>query len=527
MAASASTVKVTFLGDAKQLNRVAQDVSAKTSSMGDKFKKYGKVAALGMAAAGAAVGAVGLKLFDHGAQLEAMGNKAATVFGDQIGTVKKWAKANAAGMGLTSREVMGLAANFGDLLIPMGFTRKQATKMSTDVVGLAGALSQWSGGTVTAANAADILAKAMLGERDGLKALGISITDNDVKSRLLKNGTDKLTGAALEQAKATATQQLIFEKSTDAQAAYKEGGNKLLTAQNALKSKMRELYDEAAVRLIPVFTRLSTWVVDKVIPALERMWKEHAPAVKEAFADVKRTIEENEPAIRDLLKAFGEVAKFVVTQAIPALVDLGSKVVTSLLAIRNAGYEVQKAVLTMVGGMLDSFGVVFRALARIPGPFQDNFKAAARAVDGAKAQVDALKTAIDVAAKPKTVKVNAKVIGREAARDLRKAIENIKSKTVTVTVVQTQLNNIGKVPYGKRAHGGPVLAGRPYLVGERGPEMIVPKAAGTVMDANRTAGMGGTTNYNVVIHGSLDERMDEQSIAAMLRRVEMLAGTGR
>jgi phage-related minor tail protein len=40
-----------------------------------------------------------------------------------------------------------------------------------------------------------------------------------------------------------------------------------------------------------------------------------------------------------------------------------------------------------------------------------------------------------------------------------------------------------------RAAGGPVLAGRPYLVGERGPELIVPRAPGQVIP-NHALGRG-------------------------------------
>ncbi len=43
---------------------------------------------------------------------------------------------------------------------------------------------------------------------------------------------------------------------------------------------------------------------------------------------------------------------------------------------------------------------------------------------------------------------------------------------------------------GARAEGGPVSAGVPYLVGERGPELIVPKAAGTVVPNSVIAGRG-------------------------------------
>lgn len=44
---------------------------------------------------------------------------------------------------------------------------------------------------------------------------------------------------------------------------------------------------------------------------------------------------------------------------------------------------------------------------------------------------------------------------------------------------------------GKRAAGGPVSAGHPYLVGEQGPELIVPTGHGVVIPAGQTAGLLG------------------------------------
>ena len=117
-------------------------------------------------------------------------------------------------MGLTSRAAVGLATDMGDLLVPMGFTRDQAAGMSTDVIGLSGALSEWTGGTRSAAEVADILQKGMLGERDALKSLGISITEADVAAQLAADGNDKLTGSALAQAKAQATLTLYMAKTT-------------------------------------------------------------------------------------------------------------------------------------------------------------------------------------------------------------------------------------------------------------------------------------------------------------------------
>ena len=51
----------------------------------------------------------------------------------------------------------------------------------------------------------------------------------------------------------------------------------------------------------------------------------------------------------------------------------------------------------------------------------------------------------------------------------------------------------------KRAVGGPVMAGTPYIVGERGAELFVPSGPGTVVANGRFGGGGGVTqvNYNI------------------------------
>jgi phage-related minor tail protein len=47
-----------------------------------------------------------------------------------------------------------------------------------------------------------------------------------------------------------------------------------------------------------------------------------------------------------------------------------------------------------------------------------------------------------------------------------------------------------------RADGGPVTGGLPYLVGERGPEIVVPRQSGTVVPNHR---LGGTVVINQYI----------------------------
>lgn len=66
---------------------------------------------------------------------------------------------------------------------------------------------------------------------------------------------------------------------------------------------------------------------------------------------------------------------------------------------------------------------------------------------------------------------------------------------------------------GARASGGPVFDGGSYLVGERGPELFVPRTSGTVVPAGATAQMmggGGTVNQNFIVPGPVDKRTREQ-----------------
>lgn len=57
---------------------------------------------------------------------------------------------------------------------------------------------------------------------------------------------------------------------------------------------------------------------------------------------------------------------------------------------------------------------------------------------------------------------------------------------------------------GARAGGGPVVAGRPYLVGERGPEVIVPGSSGNVVPNSALAAQAGPT-YQIVVQGDASE----------------------
>lgn len=90
-------------------------------------------------------------------------------------------------------------------------------------------------------------------------------------------------------------------------------------------------------------------------------------------------------------------------------------------------------------------------------------------------------------------------------------------------VSESMPSALGAPRIGARALGGSISAGRPYLVGERGPEMVVPGRSGTVIPAHAVAAMrqGGSTTVtnHFVINGATDPQATVREIERYMSRM--------
>ena len=265
-------VKFKITGDTSGLKRATGEAQGLVGSMSGKIKGLlgPMAAAAGTAFATDKIIGFGTEIVGLSGKMTAWKAKSSAVFEGQADAVRKWADRNNESFGLSVDELEGLVASFGDLVKPMGFSADQAADMSKDVVGLAGALSAWSGGAKSSAEATEIMAKAMLGERDGLVELGIKISDLDVQQKLAAKGQDKLTGSALEQAKALATRDLIFEKSTDAQKAWANGSMDAAKSTNSLKATIADAKAKMAEKFTPAIQTTIKWLAGPGVAAAKR-----------------------------------------------------------------------------------------------------------------------------------------------------------------------------------------------------------------------------------------------------------------
>lgn len=241
-------------GIIQQHRQGLKSVESTWSKMAGGIGKFAGVA--GVAFGVGEIVSFGKELFRLGTEMEVMANKARTVFGEALPQVEAAAESNANAMGLTTRSYIDQATAIGDLLVPMGFQREEAAGISTELVNLSGALSEWTGGQKSAEEVSNILSKAILGEREQLKTLGISIQEADVQARLAEKGLKGLTGELLQQAKAAATLELITEKSADAQTAYAANSDTLVRKQAELGATFSDIKQTLAEALVPVFHRL-------------------------------------------------------------------------------------------------------------------------------------------------------------------------------------------------------------------------------------------------------------------------------
>jgi phage-related minor tail protein len=125
----------------------------------------------------------------------------------------------------------------------------------------------------------------------------------------------------------------------------------------------------------------------------------------------------------------------------------------------------------------------------------------------------------------KTGKLNFKDLARSIIQDLIA----IQMRAATLTFLRGMFGSFGGTgstynasggiaehvfnpsSYTGKANGGPIDANTPYMVGERGPEMIIPRSAGTVIP-NHQLGMGGTTNVTNNYINAIDAKSFEDRL---------------
>lgn len=351
-------------------------------------------------------------LISGASQMDAVQNRFETVFGESTALVEAFAEESAINLGLTVKEYEKVAAATGDLLVPMGFARRDAALLSKDVIDLSAALAIWEGGTRSTEEITQILNKALLGEREQLKALGVSLSEDDVKQRLRLKGQEKLTGEALKQAKALATLEIITENSADATTAFAERSESAAQVSGRVAAKLRDQYDRF-VELIQPALSLALVFSEKLVGG---------------FVDFINTVTSGEKATgrfstainfaAGILKIAGNVISFVAGEVV--------RWYDSLVSAIKVARELP-IIGTIVNAIASSFNLIIAAVSNSTATLA-GFKAAfQQAFDNAADYVNSAVTSLKIFAAEAELALTFDDAEEERLRKRIKLLENQKA----------------------------------------------------------------------------------------------------
>jgi hypothetical protein len=261
--ANLADLVVSIVAQTKQFDKAIQDTKKKTEGVEKGIKKTtqtikGLVAGVAVAALVAKIGQIADASIQAASDAEEANAKFNTAFEGIETKAAETAEALAKTYGLARQESEKLLGDTGDLLKGFGATATGALDFSNEIQELAVDLASYNNVVGGAERVSRILTKSVLGNKDGLSELGVSLLDVDIKQELVRTGQDKLTGQAGKLAKAQATFTLILQQTGDAQGDYIRTSDGFANKTRAAEAAVKDLQVELGRTLLPTATSVSS-----------------------------------------------------------------------------------------------------------------------------------------------------------------------------------------------------------------------------------------------------------------------------
>ena len=320
---SFAKISIRMLADLTQFSSQMQNANRSMQKMGQNFTKIGQGMSLGITLPILGIGAAAVKAASDAEETSA---KFETVFRDVSKAAQESADILRNAYGLSSNASKQLLSDTGDLLTGFGFSQKSALDLSTEVNKLAVDLASFTNYSGGAEGASQALTKALLGERESVKSLGISILESDVKARVLLNSQQGLTFETERQAKAYATLQIAQEQSKNAIGDYARTSDGFANQTRLLQGRLNDLAVEFGEILLPTVTKLAGYV-GKLIEKFSNL----SPATKKIIVVIASLL----AVVGPLLIALG----FMMTTVVPGLIAAYTALSTVALPATIAAFK--------------------------------------------------------------------------------------------------------------------------------------------------------------------------------------------
>ncbi|MES2208911.1 MAG: hypothetical protein V4515_01835 [Chloroflexota bacterium] len=461
-------------------------------------------------------------------------NKSKVIFGTSARTVSDFGDTASKALGQSKQEAVGAAATFGNLFNTIGVGKSQAAEMSISLVKLASDLASFN--NIDPTEALDKLQSGLVGEAKPLRELGILLNEAQVSAKALALGFKPVNGQFTEGQKVQARYQLILEQSTAAQGDFARTAGELANAQRIANA---ELANTEAL------------IGEKLLPAQLAATKGFLGLLEVANQFIFRDLgAELQQRVNPALEDFGGKTEWLADKIVELrgqTGDLTDEQMALAEQVKKLGsaFDIARRSVEKLNGVFDTFtGAEFDAtiaageLAQKQKELADLLKegpASKAAADMAIYEgkvADAKKGVFDLQYQMKQSE------GPEALRDwllkVRDGLAETDTKGRAALGTMLLLNDamvrlasmanaskddifippavraaVRAIP-AARAHGGPVSGGSPYIVGERGPELFVPRASGSIVPNGGSVGGSSGVTVNLTYAPTLSTASDSE-----------------
>jgi hypothetical protein len=211
-------------------------------------------------------------------------SKSQNIFGKNAKAIENWANTAANSMGISKQAALDGAAAFGNFFDQIGIGGKESVKMSKGLVQLSSDLASFN--NADPAQVMEAFQSATRGEYDSLQAFIPTVNAATVQTEALRITHKKSVKDLTEADKATALYALAQRDAGKAAGDFGRTSDGLANQQRKLKANVANLRTQIGAALLPAFQQMAKVLNDQVIPPVAAFVSKHAPALRNAIAQI-------------------------------------------------------------------------------------------------------------------------------------------------------------------------------------------------------------------------------------------------
>ena len=207
------------------------------------------------------------EMVNMASSVEEMQSKSAVVFGKFVTDVRTQLEKFGDEVGRSTFELEAMASSVQDTFVPLGFARKEASKLSVDLTKLAVDVASFN--NATDVDVMHAFRSALVGNHETVLRFGVVINEATIKQELMRMGINKTSSEITNQEKVMARLNLIIAGTADAQGDAINTNTSFANSMKALGAEFEEFMVEAIAPMLPALSDMVRSIKESIIETKE------------------------------------------------------------------------------------------------------------------------------------------------------------------------------------------------------------------------------------------------------------------